>query len=544
MSPARRPAGPRRLARERFGYRNLRPGQEEAIRAVVDGRDTLVVMPTGFGKSAIYQIAGLLVPGPTVVVSPLIALQRDQSEAIEELGIADAGEVNSAVGAAESREAMDELEEGSLEFVFMAPEQFNNEQTFAQLRQSEPSLFVVDEAHCISQWGHDFRPDYLKLDGVIEALGHPTVLALTATASPPVRKQILLRLGMRRPRTIVRGFDRPNIWLGVESFLEAKDKSRALIERVVHAEKPGIVYVSTRKRAEEISEALREEGVAAAFYHAGMRPRDREGVQGAFMEGGLEAIVATTAFGMGVDKPDVRFVFHLDVPDSLDSYYQEMGRAGRDGHPARGILFYRPQDLGIRRFFAGGPRIGPEELNEVLNSLLRHRGHAQRAELEDETSLSRSKLTTALARLEDAGAVQLLSGGQVTLNGAGNELMDAAEAGAESAKRHSQFERSRIEMMRGYAEGRDCRRRYLLSYFGERRRRTCGNCDNCDAGVTVKERGDQPFPLAARVVHGKWGEGEVQRYEGDKMVVLFDQAGYKTLAVSTVVEAGLLEPSP
>ena len=254
---------------------------------------------------------------PTIIVSPLIALQRDQVESIEELDVGHAALLNSTLRAAEWREAMEDLQHGEVKFIFLAPEQFNNEETLQQLLQAKPSLFVVDEAHCISEWGHDFRPDYLRMGGVIESLGHPTVLALTATAAPPVREEILERLGMHNPRVISQGFDRPNIWLGVETFHDTGMKKDALVERVIEAEKPGIIYVATRKHAEEIALALQERDVSAVFYHAGMKAKEREQVQQAFMADEAEIIVATTAFGMGIDKPNVRFVFHYDISDSV-----------------------------------------------------------------------------------------------------------------------------------------------------------------------------------------------------------------------------------
>ncbi|MDF2762775.1 MAG: ATP-dependent helicase RecQ, partial [Thermomicrobiales bacterium] len=354
-----------RAARERLGYEQLRPGQEEAIASLLQGRDTLVVMPTGSGKSAIYQIAGSLIPGATIVVSPLIALQRDQVEAIAEMDVGGAALVNSALPAAEREDALDEFERGATEFLFLAPEQFANEETFARVQASKPSLFVVDEAHCISEWGHDFRPEYLRLGAVVEALAHPRVLALTATASPPVRQEIVERLGMREPRATIRGFDRPNIRLAVEGFADEEDKRQALIARVVDAPKPGIVYAATRKHTEDLAAALGEQGTNAVAYHAGMSGAERSRVQEAFMSDAADVIVATTAFGMGVDKLNVRFVYHLDVSESVDAYYQEIGRAGRDGDPAEAILFYRPEDLNLRRFLAGSGQVAADQMARV-----------------------------------------------------------------------------------------------------------------------------------------------------------------------------------
>jgi ATP-dependent DNA helicase RecQ len=354
---------------EKLGYEQLRPGQEEAITAVLRGHDTLTVMPTGSGKSAIYQIAGSLIPGVTIVVSPLIALQRDQVEAISGMDAGGAALVNSALPAAERAEALDEFVEGAAEFLFLAPEQFANEETYARVQASKPSLFVVDEAHCISEWGHDFRPEYLRLGSVIEALAHPRVLALTATASPPVRQEIVERLGMREPTIVVRGFDRPNIRLAVEGFADEENKRQALIARVVDAPKPGIVYVATRKHSEKLAVALVGQGVNAVAYHAGMSAAERSRVQEAFMSDAADVIVATTAFGMGVDKLDVRFVYHLDVAESVDAYYQEIGRAGRDGDPAETILFYRPEDLNLRRFLAGSGQVDADQMTRVAEAV-------------------------------------------------------------------------------------------------------------------------------------------------------------------------------
>ena len=311
-------------------------------------------MPTGGGKSAVYQIPALLVPGPTVVVSPLIALQRDQVMALRKRIAGSAVRANSEISRAAYREAFRAVRTGEAEFLFLAPEQLAKPETMAALRDAAPSIFVVDEAHCISSWGHDFRPDYLRLGEVIAELGHPTVIALTATAAPPVRAEIVERLRLREPELVVRGFDRPNIFLEVVHELDAAAKREAAVLRAAGSAKPGIVYVATRRAADEYAAELAEIGLAAAAYHAGLPVAERDRVQQEFMDGALDVVAATTAFGMGIDKADVRFVMHADVADSLDSYYQEIGRAGRDGAPALACLFYRPEDLGLRRFFAAG----------------------------------------------------------------------------------------------------------------------------------------------------------------------------------------------
>jgi len=533
-----------RVAQELLGYEQLRPGQEEAITAVLHGSDTLAVMPTGSGKSAIYQIAGALIPGATIVVSPLIALQRDQVEAIAGMDAGRAALVNSALPASERTEALDEFAEGAAEFLFLAPEQFANEETFARVQASKPSLFVVDEAHCISEWGHDFRPEYLRLGAVIEALGRPRVLALTATASPPVRQEIVKRLGMREPRIVVRGFDRPNIRLAVEGFADEEDKREALIAHVIDAPKPGIVYAATRKHTEELAAALVEHGVDAVAYHAGMAAGERTRVQEAFMSDAAEVIVATTAFGMGVDKLNVRFVYHLDVSESVDAYYQEIGRAGRDGEPAEAILFYRPEDLNLRRFLAASGRVDADQMARVAEAVQDAAGPLRVDEIGDEADLSQTKVAIALNRLEDVGAVDVLPSGEVVTN-ANGDMAETVEEAAEAQENLRAFARSRIEMMRGYADMTDCRREYILNYFGEVYAPPCDNCDNCLAGRSVtKSLSAQPYPIDSQVVHKLWGPGMVMRHAGDTMVVLFDSVGYRTLAVDLVMEEGLLARGP
>ena len=538
MARRRRSADLDGLAREALGFA-LRPEQRSAAEAVVSGRDTLVVMPTGAGKSAIYQVAALALPGETVVVSPLIALQQDQLEAIDAAELPPAAALHSGLRARERREALSDLARDRLEFLLLAPEQLANEEVLARVREAQPSLLVVDEAHCISEWGHDFRPEYLRLGAAADALGRPTLLALTATASPPVRTEIVERLGLRDPLVVVHGFDRPNVWLGARWFPDAEAKRAALLDAVAEAEPPGIVYAATRAATEEIAEALSERGISAAAYHAGLGARERERVQQAFMDDELAVIVATTAFGMGVDKPNVRFVLHHDVPDALDAYHQELGRAGRDGEPARALLFYRPEDLRLRRFFAATGKVTADDVELVAEAIEDAAEPLDLAELGETTGLSDAKLATATGRLDDVGAVDVLATGEVSASDRVGEV-DAVEEAAAAEERRREFERSRLEMMRAYAEARDCRRGFLLNYFGERFEPPCGNCDNCEAGLVAGST-REPFPLGARVAHAEWGDGAVQRYEGDKMVVLFDDVGYKTLDVGIVVERDLLE---
>jgi ATP-dependent DNA helicase RecQ len=530
----------RRLARERLGHERLRPGQLEAIRSIVAGRDTLCVMSTGSGKSAIYQLAGLLIDGPTVVVSPLISLQQDQVEAIGE----EAATINSTLTPRQRDAALDEADDDELEYLLMAPEQLANEEVLDQLRDAGVSLFVVDEAHCVSQWGHDFRPDYLRIGPAIAALGHPPVLALTATAAPPVRDEILDVLGMEDPAVVVKGFDRPNVRMEVARFHDGDRKHRALVDRVAETTGPGIVYCATKRGAERVARELRERGVRAEHYHGGLSPRRRAERQQAFMENdGVDVMVATIAFGMGIDKPDVRFVFHHDVSASVDSYYQELGRAGRDGEHADAVLFYRPQDLGLRRFFAAG-RVKDDELQQVAQALLVRREPVRPKELVEQLPIGDTKLATAVQHLDQAGFAEVLDDGSVRASRDGVDLSEAIERAGEAEEHRQAFERSRVEMMRAYAEADGCRRAFILGYFGEEYEPPCGNCDACERAGDAPPAGQDAGPHRAgdRVRHPEWGAGTVAQVDGEQVTVVFDTVGYKTLSVDVIVERELLAP--
>ncbi len=539
----------RQAARDLLGSEGFRPGQEEALQAVCSGRDTLAVLPSGAGKSLVYTIAGELLAGPVVVLSPLIALQRDQVQRLTALGLS-AAVLNSSESATDQQAALDGLRDGTVRFLFLAPEQLARAQVTAALRATAPALLVVDEAHCVSSWGHDFRPDYLRLGAVAEQLGGPTLLALTATAAPPVRAEIVERLRMSDPAVVVAGFDRPEITIEVEHHADAEHKTRALLDRAEQetARGVGIVYSATRAGTEQLAEALQQRGLRAAAYHAGLPGKVRSEVQRAFMADELDVVVATSAFGMGIDKPDVRFVLHSEPADSLDSWYQEIGRAGRDGEPAVAVLFFRQEDLGLRRFFAAGVP-AEEDLQQVAGLVRAGDAAGEQVDiraLREETSRGASPLTRDLNLLDEVGAVVLADDGTVAPAPDGPAPGAAAAAARELAEHHQRVDESRIDMVRAFADTTGCRRQVLLGYFGEQLAEPCGNCDTCRDGTATQDREARPgpdagaFPVDSAVEHAEWGPGTVMREEDDRIVVLFEQVGYRTLAIHTVLDNELL----
>lgn len=533
-----------RTAREVFGWDDLLPGQAEAIDAVVSGRDTLVVFPTGAGKSAVYQIAGCELGGTTVVISPLLALQRDQIDSIDAAPDAPAAvALNSRTGAAAKKAAWAAIEGPDAVYAFLAPEQLANAEVFDRLAKADVRLVVIDEAHCVSAWGHDFRPDYARIGDAIEALGHPPVLALTATASAPVRDDIVSSLGMREPHLEVRGMDRPEIHMAVRRHEHDADKRRAVVADVQDAGGPALLYVATRKGTDSYAEELRELGLRAAAYHGAMAQKKRDEVHSAWSSGELDVVVATSAFGMGVDKSDVRLVVHADVTESLDSYAQEIGRAARDGQPARAILHYRAEDFSLRSFFAGG-HTKRADIAGVWDVLQRTSTPVRAKDIADESGRSVRAIGRVLNQLV---ACELAVSGPDGVSALAKvSAGDAVSAVRERDEAEERIRASRIEIMRGYAETTHCRRRALLEYFGVETPSQCASCDRCDAGAVapIEAAAEDTEPGGIRidstVEHGEFGTGTVMAIEDDRLTVFFADHGYKVLA-RAAFEKGILE---
>jgi ATP-dependent DNA helicase RecQ len=422
------------------------------------------------------------------------------------------------------------------EFVFVAPEQLTNPETRAALMRVQPGLFVVDEAHLVSQWGQDFRPDYLRLGAQADALGADVRMALTATAAPPVREEIIKRLGLQKPRVVIGDFNRPEISLSVRRVFSRDGKRRAIEQAGSDLEGSGIVYAATRAGAQEAKDVLAAAGQSVTLYHAGLPIAVRRQAMESFLNGSTRIMAATVAFGMGIDKADVRWVVHADPPGSIDAYYQEIGRAGRDGKPAQAQLLYHDADLAVVRHLAVRDGVSEATIVDVAHRLAE--GLADTVDDLAGSARSTRSVTLALARLVDIGAASWVADGGVRWN----ELMSvpsSLEASAKKSTREQEIQSSRLEMMRRYAEHTGCRRSFLLTYFGQNYPGPCGNCDN-DRTRPATPHWEEPLPIGARVATERWGEGTIQRYDRDQVTILFDDHGYRDLLVSTLLEKNLI----
>lgn len=552
----------RALRRHFPEHESFRPGQREALRAVLDGRDVVAVLPTGGGKTLVYQLAGSLRPGTTVVATPLIALMQDQVRRLRDQG---GGVVEALSGNVRGRERealLERLRDGALDFLFATPEQLVRDDVRGALADAAVTLFCVDEAHCISEWGFDFRPAYRELAGACAAMGRPPLLALTATAPEAVQRDVVASLELDDPVVVARGFDRPNLHFAVTHVTDADRRDRQLASVLGEVATPAVVYCTTRREAEETALMLLELGVAAGHYHGGMERDLREEVQDAFLldrEGVLDVLCATSAFGMGIDKADIRAVVHRTMPASLEAYWQEAGRAGRDGLPADCVMLYRQEDRAVHEHLHRRSRPAEATVAKMVHLFSRLRTATPEpdvlARVSDDARVARSG---AAALAEDLHRFGYLTRFRSGIRWKG----DPGEAMEDMAAHHAtqvEIEQSRLSMVASYAESTACRRRYLLDYLGDDYpAELCLRCDNClrqaeQRGVDdwdlerqrerVEASRSGPFAAGAGVTHPEWGSGVVQRVDGEVLVVRFERVGYRTMHAPTVVERGLLDPA-
>ena len=497
-------------AKARFGITDLRLGQREVLEAVFRGRSVLGLMPTGAGKSLTYQLPALFLPRPVVVVSPLIALMQDQQEHAADAEIA-VEKIDSTLTTREAHEAERHIDQGNAQLIYVTPERLEKPEFLTMLQDAGGiSLLVVDEAHCIAQWGHDFRPAYLNIGYARKALGMPPVLALTATATDTVVAEILESLLATDATIVNAGIERDNLSFSVHPTVNNESKLACIAELLEHEDGCGIIYTASTRSADELCTWLTGHGISAGHYHGKMKARDRERIQKSFMQGEHKVMIATKAFGLGVDKPDIRFVCHYEFPDSLETYYQEAGRAGRDGLPSRAILLYRLEDKRIQSFFLGGRYPSVSELNgvfeamsppsspaddtagtiavEVAGASRRRRSPASKspqmtvAAIAEKSGIGDRKTEVILHLLRDAGMVRRGSRGFVLSANeplTGTALEDLL--GTYTGRAHA--DQDRLSGMMHYAESTGCRVQIIRAYFNEPAGKPCDRCDNCRSGA-------------------------------------------------------------
>jgi RecQ family ATP-dependent DNA helicase len=471
------PANPDKLIellRSVFGFPGFRANQEAVCRAAIAGRDLLLVMPTGFGKSLCYQLPAIALGGTALVVSPLIALMEDQAAKLAALGLS-VGRIHSGLDRAQARQTCIDYLQGTLQFLFIAPERLRVPGFGEMLAKRKPSLIAIDEAHCISQWGHDFRPDYRMIGQYLPALRPAPVVALTATATPAVQADILEQLGMIKPAKFIHGFRRNNLAIEVVE-LSMPERTAAICGLLADpARRPAIVYATSRKQAETLAEELAHK-LPAAAYHAGLDPETRDRVQTAFQAGELEVVVATIAFGMGIDKANIRTVIHAGLPATLEGYYQEIGRAGRDGAPSRTFLMHSYADQRTHDFFMTRDYPPVDHLQQVFRALGEEPQPVE--ELRERSKLSEEDFDRALEKLEIHGGAQVDFGGNVTVGGT---------AWKKSYTVQAQLRAEQFEKVLRFTTSTECRMAALVRHFGdvEDASQSCGICDVCDPGGAV-----------------------------------------------------------
>jgi len=545
-----------RTLRRTFGITTLREGQERVIARVLKGEDTLAIMPTGAGKSLCYQLPALHLSGTTVVVSPLISLMKDQADKLADADVPNV-QLNSTLGEGEERDALARVALGAIRIVFATPERMTDAATLDALAKSRVALFVVDEAHCISQWGHDFRPAYLELAAALGALGEPPVLALTATATGEVARDIVTQLKRPAMQVLQTGIYRENLHYRVLHTTNDDERVARVVQVVKAAGGTGIVYTATINVAETLAEALRKGGVRAGLYHGRLPARERREQQDAFMDGQLDVMVATNAFGLGVDKPDVRYVLHAQMPGSIEAYYQESGRGGRDGEVAQCTLLYDLRDRRVQQFFLARRYPDAEQLEAVRDAIARlaAEGAVSVAALREALpGISEVKIKVAIKLLVDANAVVRRAGGNVAFRqgqAAAAALQDRSRI-AELARGYAEKDeqdREKLERMVFYAQTGLCRWRVLLDYFGERlEHERCGSCDNCirmtrrervadpdvrrDSGAVAKRR--RGYAIGDDVRVPRYGSGRVRGVAGDEVTIEFPNGDARTFLRSYV----------
>ncbi|HEY0673771.1 MAG TPA: ATP-dependent DNA helicase RecQ [Longimicrobiales bacterium] len=465
----------RAILRRHFGYEDFRGAQREAIAAILSGRDTLVLMPTGGGKSLCFQIPAMALDGCTIVISPLISLMKDQVENAVRAGLP-ATFINSTLTGAEIGERMRAAQSGQIKLLYMAPERAENPRFVERLKQMKIAMLAVDEAHCLSQWGHEFRPSYMRLGALRDAL-HCSVIALTATATPEVRRDILTHLHMRRPLVLAGGFDRPNLKWHVVRAESSREKDHCLARLLCNDLKDGValVFASTRKKVDGIADMLNARSIRASGYHAGVKSGERSSLQERFIREEAGVVVATNAFGMGIDKSNVRLVIHYDMPASLEAYYQEAGRAGRDGKAADCVLLHAYRDRFTHEFMIDGAHPSERTIRDTFRKLTSAQAPREVAAFSKWSRQNSREVGSVLRVLADAGVV--------TVDRRSATFTILSRVITRAALQHSQVARKRellrLERMQGYAYHKKCRRKYVMEYFGDTSFRSCAGCDNC-----------------------------------------------------------------